>query len=78
MESGEVDGLILRGAANYGFMKMVYSRISGLMADVPRDDFPEMMVEKTNIHPYWTKPGVCPTLKKSEVFLENSSGGNDP
>jgi acetyltransferase len=42
MESGEVDGLILHGAVNSGFMKMVYSHISGLIADVSREAFLEM------------------------------------
>jgi acyl-CoA synthetase (NDP forming) len=46
MGSGEVDGLILHGAVNSGFMKMVYSHISGLMADVPREVFLEMMAKE--------------------------------
>jgi acetyltransferase len=46
MESGEVDGLILHGAVNSGFMKMVYSHISGMMADVSREAFLEMMAKE--------------------------------
>lgn len=46
MESGEVDGLILHGAVNSGFMKMVYSHVSGFMADVPREVFLEMMAKE--------------------------------
>jgi acyl-CoA synthetase (NDP forming) len=46
MESGEVDGLILHGAVNSGFMQMVYSHISGLMPDVSREAFLEMMVKE--------------------------------
>lgn len=45
MESGEVDGLILHGAVNSGFLKMVYSHVSGLMADVSREVFLEMMAK---------------------------------
>jgi acetyltransferase len=45
MESGEVDGLILHGAVNSGFLKMVYSHISGLIADVSREAFLETMAK---------------------------------
>jgi acyl-CoA synthetase (NDP forming) len=43
MASGEVDGLILHGAVNSGFMKMVYPHVSGLMPGVSRDALLEMM-----------------------------------
>ena len=46
MASGEVDGLVLHGAVNSGFMKMVFSHISGLMADVPREAFLETMAKE--------------------------------
>jgi len=45
MESGEVDGLILHGAVNSGFLKMVYPHVSGLIADVSREAFLEMMAK---------------------------------
>jgi acetate---CoA ligase (ADP-forming) len=41
MESGEVDGLVLHGAMNSGFMKMVYSHVSGLMGNISRQTFLE-------------------------------------
>jgi acetyltransferase len=40
-----VDGLILHGAVNSGFLKMVYSHISGLIADVSREAFLETMAK---------------------------------
>jgi len=45
MESGEVDGLILHGAVKSGFLQMVYPHIRGLMADVSREAFLEMMAK---------------------------------
>jgi len=43
MASGEVDGMVLHGAVNSGFLKMVYPHVSGLMADVSRESFLETM-----------------------------------
>ena len=43
MESGEVDGIVLHGAMNSGFMGMIYSHVSDLLGDVSREDFLKMM-----------------------------------
>lgn len=43
MESGEVDGLVLHGAVNSGFMRMIYSHVSGLMADASQETLLKMM-----------------------------------
>lgn len=43
MASGEVDGLVLHGAVNSGFMKMVYPHVSGLIGDISRGAFLDTM-----------------------------------
>ncbi|MBU0652712.1 MAG: acetate--CoA ligase family protein, partial [Proteobacteria bacterium] len=45
MESSEVDGLILHGAVNSGFLQMVYPHIRGLIGDVSREAFLETMAK---------------------------------
>lgn len=46
LESGEVDGLVLHGAVNSGFMKMVYPHIRGLLADLPQEAFLALMARE--------------------------------
>jgi len=43
MESGEVDGIILHGAMNSGFMNMAYPHVRELLGNISQDAFLELM-----------------------------------
>ncbi|MBU0575182.1 MAG: CoA-binding protein, partial [Proteobacteria bacterium] len=43
MESGEVDGLVLHGALNSGFLKMVYPHIREILENIPLETLLEQM-----------------------------------
>ncbi len=70
MESGEVDGLVLHGAMNSGFMNMIYPHLQELVGNISREAF----LEKTA---YDMTPAVALPRKYNLPLVVSSFFGSE-